>query len=608
MKKDSIREKALELYKNHKYREITTLLTDELLDKQNNSELYALRAKVDYLLNYNADTTMNFAQKAIDLDPSYFMGYFVKALVMANKDENMKSIENYTKALELCPDFADAYYSRGVAWQNENEYEKAIEDFDMAIFYYNRVIEAGLYFEYPDTYLNRGNTWYYKKEYEKAITDYTEVIESNEDTEMALAYLNRGAARFARKEYDMAIADYTEAISLNPEFLYVYFNDRGVAWKAKKDFDNAIADYTKAIAINSKFANAYYNRGLAKKENVENSVDKQENREILEEIKQDFEKYLELAIVRNENPTKYAKFYLKELDIMISDPELWSIILLIKNIKSKLLLNEECVHYTTISTLKKLILEESKFKIFEGNFLNDPSEGEEFFNFLRYKHRIPSKISYDTEIFSPKPFIGSFVTKDKIDDLNMWRLYGKEEGKEAKGCSITVDTQEFVDDVKKSLSNEKNKDARLDDESDISFYRVAYIDHGLKKKFHILNLDKECKELRRLMTDLKAKVAAYKDKTVLEKYLNNIAFLFKSDVYKDENEVRLVVKGIEFKKKYAMDVIPPRVYIELESIKKRIKQVTLGPKADNVSEWASVFHHCYIDNAPGILISHKPFR
>jgi len=84
--------------------------------------------------------------------------------------------------------------------------------------------------------------------------------------------------------------------------------------------------------------------------------------------------------------------------------------------------------------------------------------------------------------------------------------------------------------------------------------------------------------------------------------------LFKSDCYKNENEVRLIVNGIGFEKKLDMDVTPPKVFIELESIKKIVKQITLGPKVDKVNEWASALHHKYEENAPAIIISNLPYK
>jgi hypothetical protein len=239
--------------------------------------------------------------------------------------------------------------------------------------------------------------------------------------------------------------------------------------------------------------------------------------------------------------------------------------------------------------------------------MNDPSEGKEFFNFLEYKPYTSCNDGFHLEFFLPKPFIGSFVTKDKHDDLNMWRFYGKEERVEAKGCAITFHMQKFIDEIKNFLSNEK-KEARQANESDINFYRVVYVETGTTN-FFIPNSNNS-KNLKKLMEKLKEKTSSYKGnyKTSLEKYLNSIAFLFKNDVYKNENEVRLVVKGIEFEKQYDKDFTPPRVYIELESIKKIVTRITLGPKVDKVNEWASAFHYSYEINAPEIIISHLPYR
>jgi len=200
------------------------------------------------------------------------------------------------------------------------------------------------------------------------------------------------------------------------------------------------------------------------------------------------------------------------------------------------------------------------------------------------------------------------------NDLNMWRFYGKEDGVEAKECAIVLRTQEFIEDIKNSLSNEKNKEARIDDESDISLYRVVYLKHK-STDFKIPNLEIKIKSK---MNILKEKVTSYSgtNKISLEEHLNDIAFLFKRDEYKNEKEVRLVIKGVEFEKKFCeknkedKSVNPPRVYIELEPIKKRVEQITLGPKVDKANEWASALHYSYKgeEKAPKIEISHLPYK
>lgn len=591
-----LRETVEELYKQRKFQEILEILNDVALKKGNDAALYAWKARSYYRLGYDDSITILFAEKAISMDATYYLGYFIMALVWCDKKEYDKAIMNYTEALKLKPDFADAYYNRGAAWQNKKEYEEANSDYDKAIINYNKIIEKDP--KYPDAYYGRGNSWYNKKEYDKAIVDYTKVIEISSDSEIALALYNRGLAWVAKKEYDKAIKDYTNAIETEPDYIDAIFNDRGLALKAKGKNIEAIDDYTKAIQISPNFENAYYNRGLAKKELGYDS----------KEIKLDFEKYLELATNKNEIWAKYAKYYIEELNEKIEDPELSFIRQLVNQIKDQLMIKEECVtHYTTFTVLKKLILEESKFQISEGNFMNDPSEGTEFFNILKYKPFTYKGNGSSAETFTSKPFIGSFVTKDKDDDLNLWRFYGKEEGIEAKGCAITLRTQEFIENIKNFLTNEESE-RRQDDESDINFYRVAYISQS-KANFYIPNSDKS-RELRKLMTKLKKKVNSekVKNKISLEKYLNSIAFLFKSDAYINENEVRLVVKGIEFEKRYNMEVMPPKVYIELEPIKKIVSQITLGPKVDRVKEWASTLHYRYKENAPSIIISHLPYK
>lgn len=304
---------------------------------------------------------------------------------------------------------------------------------------------------------------YNEPNYDKAIEDYTKAIELNPN--FADAYYNRGLAWVAikEKEYDKAIKDYTKAIELKPDYADAYYNERGLAWKAKGKYKEAINDYTDAIKIKPDFANAYYNMGLARKEYNDDP----------EKIKQEFEKYLELGIDENEIWTKYAKDYIEDLK-RINDKGLSDIADLVSKIKDILHLDEDCItHYTSLSVLKSLILDSSKFRISEGNFINDSSEGTEFFNFLDNNMSTSSKDGSSVERFSSKPFIGSFVAQDKYDDLNMWRLYGKEKGEEAKGCAITLRMHEFIGEIKNSLSNEKNEEARLDDENDIKFYKVA---------------------------------------------------------------------------------------------------------------------------------------
>lgn len=433
----------------------------------------------------------------------------------------------------------------------------------------------------------------------------------------ALAFYDRGLANIAKREYQAAIRDFDEVIKFNPDYVVDAYISRGSIKRFLEKYNAAIEDYSEAINKDFENANAYYNRGLAYY-NM-SLKEKEININLLRNGKEDFENYNQLTLNEKDNWAKYANHYIEELNEAIEDPNLWVIKQLVINIKDILCIqNESCItHYTGLSVLKDLIFGDSKFRLSEGNFLNDPSEGKEFFKLLKYKPDTFHKPSPSKENVSLKPFIGSFVTKDKCNNLNMWRFYGKEKGEEAKGCAITLRTEEFIEKIENLLSNEKNKEARINNESVIKLYRVAYVIHNGYTKFYIPNSDKSV-ELERLMKELMTKVALYKkgepnkggNRFFLEKYLSSIAFLFKNDAYKNEDEVRLIMNGIGFDKKYNMGVNSPRVYIELVPIEDEVLQIILGPKVDKKNEWIAAFHYRYEKKkiTPEIKFSHLPYK
>lgn len=419
------------------------------------------------------------------------------------------------------------------------------------------------------------------------------------------AYNIRGIAWTSKNQYDRAIADFDKVIELQPDSVAAY-NNRGITWKSKAEYDKAIADYNIAIELKPDYADAYYNRGTARRDSGKN----------LEQSVKDFEEYLNLAVEKDDVWAKRAKDIIEELWEKIRDAELNEIIELISEIKKLLLISEGCVtHYTGLTVTKLLICDKkSKFRISEGAFLNDTSEGTEFFKFLDYQF---SKVREDgllAKTFAPKPFIGSFVTENKHDDLNLWRFYGKEGGVEAKGCALTLRIKEFLDAITQSITKDIQNPGKSSDD-DINFYRVAYWDHDkTTTNFQIPNTNKEAEmALNTLMIKIKEKVNKYhtKDKSILEKHLNSIAFLFKSDAYKNENEIRLVIKGIEFEKQFDES---PRVYIELINLRPLIEQITLGPKVEKPDEWAAVFHYSFEKETDEnkkpkkILISRLPYK
>lgn len=507
------------------------------------------------------------------------------------KKEYDKAIEDYSKAIELKPDFLSAIYNRGSSWDEKGNYDKAIEDF-------TRVIE--LKPDHHSAYNNRGISWKRKGNFEKAIEDYTTAIGLKPD--YANAFYNRANSWRASGNYDKSIEDYTRAIELQPNDAGI-FNNRGISWKSKGNSDKALEDYNKAIDLKPDYANAFYNREII-----------WENKGEYEKGISDLYDYLKYTDNKTDYWAEKAKTKITQLNILIKDKKLGEISEIITKVKKLLLFESGCItHYTGLSIAKHLLLEKSPFRISEAAFLNDTSEGRELYDYLDVKF---SKIETNgtiAENFTQRPFIGSFVEENLHDNLNLWRMYGKDNKEEAKGCALTIKADLFIQSI--NLDKTAHEVNTLKTADDINFYRVAYRQNNEKLQFTVPSFTtKANQKFNELIDKLKFLCSAYNKNNIdlkdLEGYLNSIAYLFKSDVYKSENELRLVVNGTGFDKVIDTMSQPPRVFIELLDLKPIIKRITLGPKIERPDEWAATFFYSYDkeDIKPEIMISHLPFK
>ena len=89
---EKLKEKVSKLFELKKFLEIKELLNDSKLEKYNDSELFALRAKLHCHLNDNIDNAIYYAQKAIDTNSNFYLGYFARGLAWSLKEKNEKAI------------------------------------------------------------------------------------------------------------------------------------------------------------------------------------------------------------------------------------------------------------------------------------------------------------------------------------------------------------------------------------------------------------------------------------------------------------------------------------------------------------------------------------
>lgn len=627
-----ILERARALNTDKKWDEVVRFLPESVLKTYKNSDLYAEKAQALWFLKKFVECK-NTAEKSLAISSNAKAFNYLGNVSFEERNYPL-AIGAYCNAIELDKNFQASYYGLGVVFRRKRKFDVAKDYFEKAILI-NPLN--------PIPYNGLGNLLNDLNNFSLAEENFKKSLEI--DPNFSLAYNGLGVSAAGKQDFNFAIECYNKAIKIdqsnpspyyNMALLYVrlkkfdeakdYFNK---ALKIKKDYASALNGlgsvfkktgeetkaeefYKKAIQAEKLFDIPYYNLGL-----LYNEKDK------LNEAKKYFELYVNYSDDVESFIYKNALSKIDEINKKIENSSYKKISEIIEKIKLLVKFEEECItHYTSITTAQFLILKNSLFRLSEGTFLNDTSEGEELFKFLELSVTDTKINNQQSEIFTKRPFIGSFVDAAKNNDLTLWRMYGKEGLEEAKGCSLTINIKEFKEEIKSLLST--NGEANLSNNLDVEFYKVIYR-RDEEFCFSGSTFDSN-KLLAELMAELKAEYTKFLKKKTKGKneeleiveLLNEIAYLFKSIEYQYENEIRLVIneavgfdKKIDFKEEnFTPSMYPSRVYIELIPITPLLKTITIGPKVEKGEEWASTFHY-FLSNKgfkPEIHISKLPFK
>lgn len=555
--KQELIDKVKKLNEDENYEEVIKIVSDEILEKANDYELYAEVAQSKCRLrrnDYKPDIIKSLSIKKNAKAYHYLGNFYVD-------NDPILAEENYIKAIELDDQFFLAYQGLGNIYAISKQNDKAEE-------YYKKAISI-----------------------------------SPENSNVSVSYLGLAQIYSDKEEYNDAILLFKKVIKLDTiEKSYAY-NGIGNVYYAKDDFKNALKYYKLSINSDAKNSAPYYNMA---------SIYFTQERYI--ESRENYQKSIELDKVKDffyDNSVSK----IREISKILLSEDYEKIQKIVSRIQKTLEYEEDCItHFTSLSVAKLLILEKSKFRLSEGTFLNDTSEGAALFEYLKYESPLSKKESHVDIIFVKKPFIGSFVSQNKHNDLTMWRMYGKEGKEEARGCAITMNKEVLIEEIKSELNIGKTST----NETDFKFYRVAYkkengqffIPEQAEKSIKNKDLNDYCNQLKLALEEFNKKAGSQDIQKDIEELLFEIAFLFKGIEYQYEHEVRLVQKGIGFDKKVDKDFEIPRVYIELSEILKSVKKITLGPKVERVDEWAATLYYELQNNEieAEVHISKQPFK
>ena len=289
--------------------------------------------------------------------------------------------------------------------------------------------------------------------------------------------------------------------------------------------------------------------------------------------------------------------------------KLIEIFCLVQKIKKQLVIKNPSEvmfgHYTSAKVLQLLLKQkeekekysiESRSRLSNVNYMNDPSEGKVLDQFLQMDS------TFQQLSLKPIPwFLMSLTTA--IDKLSMWSQYGDR----AEGVCLVLNSDDFSKVVFSSdiewLTISKN--SNNDEEEDISrettkikdfIYRIGYlstqsdVDAVLKPEYNTCLDEEEIEVINNSLLALKEKVEGIdkvKESILYEKVdecLEEIRYLFKSADYSYESELR-VLKYMPLEPDNPKIKIDnsgefAKLYIERDN-PIQISEVIFGPKFQN---------------------------
>ena len=298
-------------------------------------------------------------------------------------------------------------------------------------------------------------------------------------------------------------------------------------------------------------------------------------------------------------------------------------------------------HYTSSTVCNKLfgVVNEddpSPMRIGSSTYMNDPSEGKGLLELLSLQDL---ELENKVDCSSHNAFFACFSSR--VNDLNQFRLYGKEDGVEASGCCLVFnkngDWLKLPDISAPFRSITKNQDENLAEfkEANISnveyenlpLYQVAYIAYkdeyiaeekcqrwldnsfgiclktiGGNKDWHNFRLDQLKEALQELIGFFKEKDCVNdKNKNALE----YIRYLFKDFAFRDEEEFRVLKIAEIGSEEIEYCETTQSIYLPYADISNVVDEVILGTNYEktNSRHKAEVFQHQMRQKCPNVKIS-----
>ena len=279
----------------------------------------------------------------------------------------------------------------------------------------------------------------------------------------------------------------------------------------------------------------------------------------------------------------------------------------------------------------------SPMRIGSSTYMNDPTEGEGLLELLNLQ-------DLELENKAECPVHNAFFTcfSSRVNDLNQFRLYGKENGVEASGCCLVFNKsgdwlkEPDISASFRSFTNKQNKGFKEPIEADVAgsedeslpLYQVAYIAYqdeyiaeekcgkwllnknnqsfgirlkpvGKNPSWHQFRINKLEEALIELME--KSNNISDEDKKTLE----YICYLFKDFAFRDEEEFRLLKIEKIGSDKIEYCEATKSIYLPYADVRHMVDEVILGTNYEKSGNHrkVEVFQHLMRKHYPNVKVS-----
>jgi Flp pilus assembly protein TadD len=388
--------------------------------------------------------------KAIEFKPDDAGAYNNLGNTYAHQGDYAQAMESYYKAIEFKPDDAGAYYNLGNTYAHQGDYAQAMESYHKAIEFKP---------DYASAYNNLGNTYAHQGDYAQAIKSYHKAIEFKPDD--AVAYYNLGNTYAHQGDYTQAMESYHKAIELKPDNALAYYN----LIELCQGRDDEYLDRVTTIFENHK---KYFKMDIVYMMSLYSGIEKL----IHKLLDTDYDDYFAQKLKKYDKIDKKSSEYATCKEIYLSSIKIMQL-LHVNHVEET---ERGFAHYTRKIIAEKLLIKGkdsiSPFRLNSILTSNDPTEGAVAFEYFGLKNKEKDR--------DYQAFIGCFTFDPEC--LNQFRLYGKDQGKEATGVSLVFKKEFFAEEPVGMASNlMAGKNEMEQDTKEYALYRCVYIDPETKQ-------------------------------------------------------------------------------------------------------------------------------